>query len=69
MNSELVDSTQKRDLLVLGNHRPALMSILTARLVQITDAQLNLATGICVESADGHIMTGNKILLEDVVLA
>ncbi|MNG25455.1 hypothetical protein D3C84_1103110 [compost metagenome] len=45
------------------------MSILAARLVQITDAQLNLATGICVESADGHIMTGNKILLEDVVLA
>ncbi len=69
LHGEGVAAPQEAVLLVLHGNRPATVGILTVRLVDVADAELQLATGIAVEAADVEVVPIDVLVLEDVVLA
>src|SRR5690606_29374805 len=69
LNSESVATAEEADLLVLHSNGPAAVGIALVRFVDITDPELQLATGIAVKAADVEVMTVDVVVLENVVLA
>src|SRR5690606_8712718 len=69
LNGKGVLASQKACLLVLQRDRPATVFIIAAGLVDIADAELQLAAGVGIEAADVEIVATDVFVLEVAVLA